>query len=519
MYKGNPNVLLVDQLYQEYYETLTFKKSVHTQNYKHWRRAIEPYVDNLGKINFPDVNTLNKAHKDLLAKKQIATKAGNSWSPIGPYQTFSIDANQVPVSWQGNVYSIDQSLSNPNIVYVGTEAGGVFKTTDKGQNWTHASFNSTMRSVTTIKVHPTDPKTVYAGDNQNVYKTVNGGQDWSVMLGQNGLGANDILIKPNDPSDVFVASVNGLYRSQNGGQDWSQVLSSRIWDMELKPNDPNTVYVMQSNNSDIRTELWKSTDGGDSFSLRDNGWYSSDDPDRINGGGRMTVTPADPDRVYVILIGQSKPGDNGFIGVYRSDNSGESWMITDPPVGGPYDSEHNNLATLSNTNTLQQGYYNLGIAASHEDADAFLVGCLNLWRSTDGGASFQALGGYQGSVSWIHPDQQEIEINGGDYWVVNDGGINYSTDMFSSHESRAKGMYASDFWGFGSGWNEDLVVGGRYHNGNTAYRPSFEDGQFMRLGGAEAATGYVQPGGESIAYFSDISAKKIPFGLSDAVEN
>ena len=519
MYKDSPKVLLVDKLFKEFYETSAFEKNVHTQNYKHWRRAIEPYLNKNGEINLPDVNELNKHNEEIVGKKATATRSGNSWTTIGPYQTFSIDANQVPVSWQGNVYSIDQSKSNPEIVYVGTEAGGVFKSIDKGQNWTHASFGSTMRSVTTVKVHPTNPDVVYAGDNQNVYKTINGGHDWSVMLGQNGLGANDILIKPSDPNDVFVASANGLYRSQNGGQDWSQILTARIWDMEMKPNDPNTIYVMRSNNSEIRTELWKSIDGGDNFILRDSGWYSSDDPDRINGGGRMTVTPADPNRVYVILIGQSKLGDNGFIGVYRSDDCGESWMITDPPVGGPYNSEHNNLATLSNTNTLQQGYYNLGIAASHENADHFLVGCLNLWRSTDGGTSFQALGGYQGSVSWIHPDQQEIEINGGDYWVVNDGGINYSTDMFSTHESRAKGMYASDFWGFGSGWNEDLVVGGRYHNGNTAYRPSFENGQFMRLGGAEAATGYVQPGGESIAYFSDISAKKIPYDLSDAVEN
>ena len=519
MYQEKPNVQLVDQLYKEYYKHESFRKSIHTQNYKHWRREVEQYLTSDGTVFIPDVKQINESQAKVLSKKETANRSESSWSLIGPNKTLSINDNQVAVSWQGNVYSIDQSVSDPNVLYVGAEAGGVFKSSDKGLNWTNASFNSTMRSMTTVKIHPQNPDIVYAGNGQNLYKTTNGGDDWSIMLAQNGLGANDILIKPTDPEVVFVASVNGLYRSEDGGENWSQLLSSRIWDIEYKPDNAETIYVLRSNDQQIRTELWKSTNGGDDFELKDNGWYSSDNPDRSNGGARMTVTPADPNRIYTILIGQSKPGDSGYIGVYRSDDAGESWVLTDPPIGGPYDNTHYNLATITNTNTYQQGYYNLGIAASHENADHFLVGCLNLWRSTDAGASFQPLGGYQGSVSWIHPDQQEIEINGGDYWLVNDGGINYSTDMFETHESRVNGMYSSDFWGFGSGWNEDLVVGGRYHNGNTAYRPSFEDGQFMRLGGAEAATGYVQPGGESIAFFSDIAAKKIPFALDAQVEN
>ena len=519
MYQENPNVFLVDQLYENYYQVHAFVKNIHTQNYKHWRRHVERFLSSSGYLEIPSVDIQRKRKTVFENKQNQIQRSGNSWNPIGPFDTYSTDENQTQVSWQANVYAIDQSKSNPDIIYVGSEAGGIFKSIDKGMNWNFASFNSTLRSIRSVKVDPANPDIVYAGDGSAIYKTVDGGQEWIVLYEQGSLNVNDFAINPSNTNIIHAATNQGLLRSDDAGSSWTEILNETIWDIELNYSDPSEVYILRSNPSAIRTEFWKSTDGGLNYSLKDNGWYSSTDPNRNNGGARMTVTPADPDRIYVILVGASKADDHGFIGVYRSEDSGENWAITNPPVGGPYNDNHNNLATLSNTNFLQQGYYNLGIAASHDNPDEFLVGCLNLWRSTDAGGSFTALGGYQGSVSWIHPDQQEIEINGNDMWVVNDGGINYSNDLFTSHESRKTGLNASEFWGFGSSWNEDLIVGGRYHNGNTAYRPSFEDGRFLRLGGGEASTGYVQPGGDQVAFFSDISAKKIPFNLNDAVQN
>ncbi len=519
MYKTNPNVYLVDSLYSAYHEDNIFKKNLNTQNYRHWRKSIDEYLGADGYLKFPSITELIQSRKNLISKKKNLQRSGNPWTAIGPFETLSTDGNLTKVSWQANVYTIDQSNSNENIIYAGTEAGGVFKSIDKGLNWSMTSANTTMSTIRSIKVDPTNPDIVYAGDGSSIYKTTNGGVDWQVLMTIGGLNVNDIAIHESDPQIVLAGTNAGLYRTSNGGLDWTSIYSESIWDIEQNTVDSDQFYILKSNETEIRTEFWKSTDGGENFTLKDSGWYSSNDPARINGGGRMTVTRADGNRIYVILIGASKAGDNGFIGVYRSEDEGESWTLTDPPVGGPYNDDHHNLATLSNTNTLQQGYYNLGIAASDTDPDVVLIGCLNLWRTTDGGSSFTVLGGYQGNISWIHPDQQEIEINGNDMWVANDGGINYSNDYFETHESRKEGLLATDYWGFGSGWNEDLLVGGRYHNGNSAYRPSFEDGQFLRLGGGEAPTGYVQPGGEQTAFFSDISAKKIPYQLDEAVEN
>jgi photosystem II stability/assembly factor-like uncharacterized protein/PKD repeat protein len=521
MYADNPNVREVDGAFQAYYRQHPFEKNAHTQYYKRWRRQVDAYVQADGHIARPEIASQQAAEQQYLQQRQEATAKNLTppWTCIGPFDTYNTENNQIRVSWQANVYCIDQSPSHPDIVYCGTESGGIFKTTDKGLNWQPASHQTLMTTVRAIKVHPSNPDIVYAGDGRKVYKTLDGGANWAVLLDQSSLDVNDIAIRPDSTDVILLAGGKGLYRSVDGGANWTQLYTQVCWDIEIKPDDPQVVYILKSNSTAKRSEFFKSTDGGATFSIRENGWYSSDNADRREDGARMTVTPADPNVVYVVLIGNSKPGDNGFIGIYRSNDAGESWLLPNQPVGGPYTSSHPNLMTLNNTNSLYQGYYNLGIAASHANADHLLIGGLNLWRSTDGAQTFTPLGGYQGNVGWIHPDQQEIEINGDDQWVVNDGGINYSSDLFANHESRKYGLTASDFWGFGSGWNEDLLVGGRYHNGNTAYRPSFEEGRFLRLGGAEAATGYVSPGEAQTSYFSDISSKLIPYELSGDVIN
>ncbi len=526
MYAPHPNVATVDSLFKAWYATHPFQKTMHTQYYKKWRRRVEPFVLADGSIAFPAAAEPQKAVADQwLAQWNSPQKSVNpAWRHIGPTETFNTFPGQVKVSWQANVYCIDQSAVNPDILYCGTETGGIYKTTDRAQNWAHASANALMRSVTSIRIHPANPDIVYAGDVEGrVYRTNDGGQNWQLLLEipdleQDGINdINDIAINPSNANIILVVGYGGLYRSTNAGQNWTQLYTEACWDVEIHPTQHNIVYLLKTNPAQKRCEFFKSDNFGATFSIRTNGWYTSSHPSRRDDGARMTVTPADPNRIYAVLIGDSKPGDNGFIGVFRSSDAGENWTLPNPPVGGPWTTAHPNLMTLNNTNTLYQGFYNLAIAASHTNADQLLIGGLNLWKSENGAQTYTALGGYQGSLDWIHPDQQEIKILGTDIWVANDGGINYSNNFFATHESRKRGIIASDFWGFGNGWNEDLIVGGRYHNGNTAGRNTFLPGQFLRLGGAEAATGYVNPGIPGKAYFSDINTQLIPPGFSQQV--
>lgn len=519
MFEDHPNIRSVDSAYHSYYRSHVYEKNSFTQYCKKWRRAVDPFVQQDGFIAVPDMESIKSTENLYLAQREQynVSESVSPWNCIGPVETWSINPGQIPVSWQANIYSIAIAPSDPSIMYAGGEAGGVFITTDGGLTWNFASGNSTITSVQSLAVDDFDPYHVLAGTGSRIYETFDGGDTWDIIFELQGMGVNDLAFIPGSSDQYFAATRKGLYHFQESGQLPVKVIDQICYDLEFKPDNSEVIYLLAGNETERRCRFYRSDDRGISFRYSETGWYFSDHPDRSDDGARMTVTPANPDRIYAVLIGNSKPGDNGFIGVYRSDNAGLSWSLPQGQVGGPYSDQHPNLMTLNNNNPLYQGYYNLSIAASHEDPDALLIGGLNLWRSMDGAVTYEALGGYQGSVSWIHPDQQEIIAYGNSMWLANDGGINLSTDMFNTHTARNYGLTGSEFWGLGMGWNEDIIVGGRYHNGNTAIHENYPNGASLRLGGAEAPTGYVNPGSQ-IAHFSDISSARIPDQLDGVVE-
>ncbi|MSR47795.1 MAG: PKD domain-containing protein [Planctomycetes bacterium] len=520
MYSEDPDVFAVDREFQEWFATHSAEKSWHTQYYKRWRRRVQPYVGAGGRVRVPSL-----ANRQF-AQSLVATRrgggggggggggfAGSPWECVGPFETFHVkDASgQKAVSWQANVYCIDAATSDPNVLYCGSEAGGVFKSTDHGLTWASVTdAGLRVRDVEAIEVDPTDEDTVFFGAGESVWRSSNGGLTWSVVLSNPGMWTNEILVLSSYPQIVLVASAIGLHRSSDGGSTWSLLDSNANFDLEEVPGRPKMAYLVRDNPTTKLHEFWKSNDSGQSWSLKSSGWYSSSDPARYVGGARLTVTPADPKRVYAVLIGESKAGDDGFIGVWRSDDRGETWTLPNGQIGGPYGATHPNLIAISQTGGYHQGFYNLALAADDTVVDSILVGGLNLWRSTDAAASWSQLGGYAGSVAWIHPDIQDLHVAGGETWLSSDGGVNLSSDFFSSHEARNDGITASDFWGFDQGFGDDSMVGGRYHNGNTATFRNYPAGDFLRLGGAEAPTGYISPGAERKTLCSDIGGWQIP---------
>lgn len=526
MYADQPNVWEVETAFKNYYREHSFEKNIHTQFYKKWRRVVEPFVQADGRLKFPPEAERIAAQKKY--ENQIARQAETqkllmpAWKALGPFETYSTGNDQEKVSWQTNVYTIDVFAGNTDILYCGTEAGGLFTTTDKGENWEAASYSAPFKTVRVVKIHPDDPHHVLVGARNEIYRTMDGGNTWEVIFSSNNFQPNAMVFLPSNPRIQLVAGNGGVYRSTDNGNNWQRVGPALgAHDMVLSEGSGSRIFLLMRGAE--RAEMYVSDDNGDSFALKDTGWYMPSTAEANDAGGRIAVSAADSNRVYVVLIGQDKGGDNGFIGVYRSDDFGENWQLPNGPPGGPYsypNPNHPNLATINPDGSgFHQGFYNLAIEASDSNPDELLIGHLNLWRSADGAATFEAVGGYRGVVSWIHPDQQDMIIVGDDMWLANDGGINLSHDMFASHTSKIKGINGADFWGFGSAWNEDLLVGGRYHNGNTAFRPSFPAGQSLRLGGGEAPTGYVNPGGNNEVYFSDIGSKIIPYDISGDVIN
>jgi photosystem II stability/assembly factor-like uncharacterized protein len=502
----------------------------YTGYYNHWRRYIQPFVQEDGTLLIPD----NQSRQDeMLRNRNFRKNATTSpWAFVGPeinYRRRNVSADPVvPISWQANVYCIDRGISNPDVLYAGTENGGIYKSIDHGLHWRYLSLDYNQVTVTAIAVNPSDADEVLVCADSRIYRSTDGGASWTQIV--TGSFQNrqvqlwQIMYNPAHPSMVFAGADDSLYRSLDGGLHWTGVFGGACHSVAINPKNTAVIYALRHDGNSGIAYFEKSIDSGLTFIQKPNGWFSvpAVDAGLIESlGGRIAVTEADTSRIYVLLVGSSQSTAqlqlNGQIGVYRSNDGGESWTLPHGLIGTPYNATtHPNMMTFDGgNNTYNQIYYNTTLIASQVNADRILIGGMSMWRSNDGAATFGPVGGYLGSVRYIHPDNQEFKVyktgtNTEEVWVASDGGINFSSNFMFAHESRTTGIYGAAFWGFDQGWNDDIMVGGRYHNGNAARRDGYPAGEYLQLGGGEAATGYVNYSNEKKTYFSDIDGVVLP---------
>jgi len=502
MYAEDPNVFEVEAAYRAFRLKEVFVKDNHVRNFTHWRRMVAPYVNNNGKIRPPAPEEEAK-RVQRIRQNRVTTEQANTWRSLGPVETYQ-PVSLLPISWQVNVYAVDQSLSHPDRMIAGTEVGGIFISNDKGLHWEPVAQDQDIWTVHAVSIHPSDPDIMFAMANRRIFRTLDGGMQWSEVAILDGVG-HEFTFLLDQPDTIFYAASNGLYVSHNGGAEWSKIWSESTWDIKQHLRDQDTLYAVASDTEMNRSVFYRSLDRGETWEKQEMGWYSPEVPEEANeAGAKIGLTSANPDRIYAALIGDSKEGDNGWIGLYRSDDNGSSWTLPAGQIGSPYQSVNNmpwNVAAY--TSGYHQGFFNFAVGVSPKDQDLVWIGTIRLTETRDGGASFQAIGAANSQrLDLIHADIQDILVRGDDIWIASDGGLNYSTDDLQSHHSRKKGIIGSDFWGFGSGWNEDVLVGGKYHNGNSLFYQSYEQGDYLHEGGVEEATGYVHPLENRKAYFS-----------------
>ena len=516
------NLDLVESQFRTYRKDHPNTKNEYTLFYKHWRADLGRDIDENGYVsNYSDDKRLD----DIIERKSTINKSQNSqWSVIRPDMMTFDNVNQKLRDKHTNVRSIVIDQNNPDILYCGSASGTVFRSENKGGNWELISLTAGMvKGVSSLSLHPNNSDILIALSGPDLWLTSDQGDSWTKIYDDCGVGK--AKIDPQNPNQIFIASSTGLHRSTDFGQTWTTVEQGEFFDIEININDSDQIYALRVDDQEYNMEFLKSSDNGQSWTIKTTGWYSHNpinqylnEPTRDARGGHLATTAADPNVIYALLIGQYMENGSGkFLCVQKSTDGGETWTIPSGQVGGPYDTAPNStyhqnpVNSKLNSSGYFQGMWDLAIEVSDVNPNHILVGGINLRRSFDGGVTYEAI-----DQLGIHADIQDIQAFGNEVWMSNDGGISYSDDFFDTREVRLTGITSLQMWGFGQGWNKDVLVGGRYHNGNLYVNEDFGGDTITFVAGVESRTGYVNPGNNLKAYFVDTKGVHLRDNLSTA---
>lgn len=448
--------------------------------FKRWEYIWENEVDENGYL--PTAKDKWVAWKNLNALRNDKSKVDLSdWNPIGPF-SHSVTGSWSPGQARINVILVDPN--NSSTWYVGTPAGGMWKSADSGVTWAPMTDNLPQIGVSGIAIEYGNSNTIYiatgdddAGDTSSagVFKSTDGGLTWN----ETGLNPsntpssmNDIYINPSDNNMIWVATNQGLFKSLDGGANWTNVLEGNIKDIKLKPNDPSTIYAV------TLSEFYKSEDSGDTFTNITEGLPA------ISGRLVMDVTPANPNYVYVLSI--KNINDFAYQGVFRSDNSGDSFTT------------RNNRGPMRD---CRQGWFDLAFCASTTNAEDVYLGCLNVWRSENGGTDFRRINEWDRPTrpSYTHADIHMIRSFNDAVFVCSDGGIYRSTDGGASFKDHTRGIQASQFYSIAVAPNNaNKMVGGLQDNGGHAYNNG--NGNWLNYYGADGMDTAIDPTNDNKYY-------------------
>jgi photosystem II stability/assembly factor-like uncharacterized protein len=351
---------------------------------------------------------------------------GMKWRMIGPFRGGrTVGATGIP--------------GQPNVLYIGVNNGGVWKTTDYGLTWKPIFDDQPTGSIGALAVSPSNPDIIYVGSGEGLqrpdlstgdgmYKSTDAGKTWRHLGLRNAQQIGAILVDPKDPNLVYVAALGhpygpneerGVFRSTNGGETWQKILykdeNTGAIALVFDPSNPKIIYadLWAARQGPWENGAWqgpgsglfKTTDGGNTWRQLTKGL-----PTIEQGLGRIGVAVAqsDPNRVYATVDAPQLGG------IYVSNDAGESWerTATDRRVWG-------------------RGSDFAEIDVHPRNKDIVYCSSIAAYRSTDGGKTFTTFKGAPGGddyhTLWINPENPQImlfaadqgavvTVNGGETW-------------------------------------------------------------------------------------------------------
>ena len=359
-------------------------------------------------------------------------------------QQFSMDLvknmkprNIGPGGMSGRVTSIDAVHSNPDIMYVGTASGGLWKSTSGGIKWKPIFDKEVTASVGAVAIQQSNPSVIWVGTGEGnprnslnggfgIYKSLDAGKSWKSMGLEKTRHIHRIVIDPTNPNTVYVAAIGspwgehserGVYKTTDGGTSWKKILFANnktgAADLVMDPTNPNKLIATLWEH---KRDPWFFNSGGKGSGLHithdgGNTWKKITEKEGFPKGdlGRIGVAIArnKPNIIYALVEAKKNA-------LYKSEDGGFKWK------------KINDKSDIGNRPFYYSEIY---VDPQNENRVYSVFTYVNV--SEDGGKSFKQLMPAYGVSNGVHPDHHAwwIHPENGNFMIDgNDGGMNITKD-------------------------------------------------------------------------------------------
>jgi uncharacterized protein (TIGR03437 family) len=399
--------------------------------------------------------------------------AAAQWVSIGPSVVNSPTRGLI----SGRITSLSIDPTNPSTVYIASAGGGVWKSLNRGSSWTPMTDNLPSLASGAVAVDPFTGEVWYGTGELDfcrdcylgagVYRSPDGGANWSRVAADTFLSSptSVIVFDRRNQGTLFIGRSSALWKTADGGQSWHATLLGTVTDLALSPVDSNIAYAALGNAFGApENGVYRSADGGQSWNRLGGGLPDPSTMGRI----ALTVDPANPATVYALI---TRSSDFLLNGLYRSLDGGNTWNIL-----GSLPRDNFQEAQFAN------GLFNLLVRVDPSNPAILYVGSNDLLKSTDNGASWQALHMLQGEhdVVFDPSDPQTFYlINNSGVWKSSNGGQSFLdlNNTLAITQLQTVGLHP---------YNPNLALGATQDNGTILYGGGFAWDQ-GRLGDSGAA--------------------------------
>jgi len=255
-----------------------------------------------------------------------------------------------PGAMSGRVTTIDVQRDRPEVIYIGTASGGLWRSETAGVAWEALFDDQPTQSIGAVAIAPSNPDVIWVGTGEGnprnshssgrgIFRSIDGGATWEMMGLEGTRNIHRIIVHPTDHHTVWVGAIGtawgdspdrGVYKTTDGGQTWEHQLyideRTGVADMIIDPSNPDKLIAAMWSH---RREPWFFTSGGEGSGLYityDGGqnWKEFTEEEGLPSGelGRigLTISAANPDVIYALV-------ESANTGLYHSKDGGLNWSM------------------------------------------------------------------------------------------------------------------------------------------------------------------------------------------------